>query len=197
MAKCKVTWQRWATSNNTATTASITCSDSAAPWYRWNYVWEIGTEPAKPITIAPRERSARIAADLEVRRRREEREARNARLVAEEQARAVAAAAAGARAEKLLRSALTADQRQCLEARGFFYTMGADGHMYRIKRGRCNNVERVDVAQPSRPPVERLCAHPGLFVPDADTMLAQKLMLECDPAAFRKIANKTPLVAGV
>lgn len=34
------------------------------------------------------------------------------------------------------------------------------------------------------------CAHPGELVPDADTMLAQKLMLEADEPAFLRVANR-------
>jgi hypothetical protein len=35
----------------------------------------------------------------------------------------------------------------------------------------------------------RFCAHPETDLPDADTMLAQKLMLEADEAGFLAIAN--------
>jgi hypothetical protein len=37
--------------------------------------------------------------------------------------------------------------------------------------------------------IKRLCSHLIELVPDADTMLAQKLHLECNEDAFLRIAN--------
>ncbi len=94
------------------------------------------------------------------------------------------------RAEKLLQETLSAAQREELASKGFFTlkTIAASGEerIYRIKRGRSRNVEQVD-ANGNR--IKYLCAHPIAQVPDADTMLAQKLMLETDEGEFLRIAN--------
>lgn len=170
------------------TTASLT-SSSAITWRVWNREWdayedayaqhqavrspEPSRRPPSPAELAERQRQADIAAKLK----------------AEHDARM---AAANACAEKLLRSGLSREQIACLEARGFFYVTGADGHVYKIKRGSHGNVERVDPTSLERS-IERLCAAPQGGVPDADAMLAQKLMLECNAAAYRTVANKTQL----
>lgn len=64
------------------------------------------------------------------------------------------------------------------------------GKWYRIHRGRSGNVallERKDGRE-----VERYCAHPVASLPDEDTMLAQKLMLQHDRARFLELANVNP-----
>jgi hypothetical protein len=94
------------------------------------------------------------------------------------------------RAEKLLHEILNVKQREELSTKGFFSleTIAASGErrIYRIKRGRSRNVEQVD-ASGNR--IKTLCAHPAELVPDADTMLAQKLMLESREEEFLRIAN--------
>lgn len=96
---------------------------------------------------------------------------------------------AEARAEALLRSSLTEDQRQELDARGCFHIEVGE-RLYRIRRGRAGNIYVVkDREDTNVDIIETLCAHPEIMVPDADTMLAQKLWLEFDEAAFREIAN--------
>lgn len=94
------------------------------------------------------------------------------------------------RAEKLLRENLTPGQREELSAKGFFTlrTIRPSGEerTYRIRRGRSRNVEQVDA---SGRRLKTLCAHPVALVPDADTMLSQKLMLESGEDDFLQIAN--------
>jgi hypothetical protein len=101
--------------------------------------------------------------------------------------------AAEERAEMLLQSILTEAQRDCLAKRGFFYVTGGDGHLYRIKRGTHGNVERVDPTKPDRV-LDRYCAQPD-GVPTADSMAAQKLAIELNPAAFFGVANRIALAA--
>lgn len=93
------------------------------------------------------------------------------------------------RAEELLLSFLTPEQRDELERLNHFHLIVGE-RKYRIKRGRSRNIELLDA---SGKPVEKLCAHPRDYIPDADTMLAQKLMLETDEEAFLKMANHTPI----
>jgi hypothetical protein len=92
---------------------------------------------------------------------------------------------AAKRAEELLRSTLSTRQLKELDRRGYFHVTVAK-RRFRITRGRSHNIKEVD----SRSRILRtLCAHPREQVPDADTMLAQKLWLESKPEDFFKIAN--------
>jgi hypothetical protein len=124
-----------------------------------------------------------------------QRAARLERLAATEQhqrALAIERAAAAARAEILLTESLTAAQAAELQQTNAFHltTIAADGtrRRYRIRRGRAGNVDQLDDAGRV---LKRLCIHPTLAVPDADTMLAQKLLLETDEATFLRVANHT------
>jgi hypothetical protein len=92
---------------------------------------------------------------------------------------------ANARAEALLRSVLTAKQLRELDSRGHFHVKVGD-RRFRITRGRSHNVKEVD--KQSRV-LRTFCAHPIERVPDADTMLAQKLVLETRPDDFFGLAN--------
>lgn len=53
-------------------------------------------------------------------------------------------------------------------------------------RGRHGNVDQVD---DSGRRIKRLCVHPVEGVPDADTMLAQKLFLEGSEEELLRVAN--------
>ena len=89
------------------------------------------------------------------------------------------------RAEKLLRSCLSPQQQDELERLHHFHLI-VGNKRYRINRGRSRNIQLIDETGKV---VKHLCAHPREYVPDADTMLAQKLMLETDEESFLKIAN--------
>lgn len=94
------------------------------------------------------------------------------------------------RAEKLLRESLSDKQRAELTEKGFFTLECHDEkgvRHYRIRRGQHVNIDQVDPG--SGRVIKRLCAHPRDQVPDADAMLAQKLMLEASEETFLKIAN--------
>lgn len=96
---------------------------------------------------------------------------------------------AKARAERLLVENISPKQREQLRLHGYF-DVEIGGNTYRIKRGRQGNVFSLDGRGGL---IERLCIHPEAYVPDADTMLAQKLLLETDEAAFLRTANHTRL----
>lgn len=89
------------------------------------------------------------------------------------------------RAEGLLRNALSPFQRKELDRRGYFHVC-VGTRRFRITRGRSGNVLEVDVR--SRV-LRSFCAHPIEEVPDADTMLSQKLLLDHQPEDFFRIAN--------
>ena len=92
-----------------------------------------------------------------------------------------------ARAETVLRENL--DQRQVAELQeyNYFTLHSKDGkRRYRIRRGRIGNLERV--SEEGKLQV-KYCVHPKPSLPDADTMLAQKLHLEENDVEFLLIAN--------
>jgi len=96
------------------------------------------------------------------------------------------------RAELLLQESLSAVEREELAAKGFFHveTVSPNGERrrYRILRGRSGNVKQVDS---NGKILKTLCCHPREAVPDADTMLAQKLWLQTREEDFLRIANHT------
>jgi hypothetical protein len=94
------------------------------------------------------------------------------------------------KAEKLLRENLSPKQLEELTQHNYFRleTVQPDGsrRFYRINRGRARNVKEITQEGII---LRTLCAHPVEEVPDADTMLAQKLWLETMEEEFRQIAN--------
>lgn len=93
-------------------------------------------------------------------------------------------------AEELLLSCLNDVQKKSLEENGYFELISKNGNIYRIWRGRSNNVIKMEEGKC----VTRLCAHPREYVPNSDTMLAQALMLQYAEEQFLSIANQTPIL---
>jgi hypothetical protein len=94
------------------------------------------------------------------------------------------------KAEAILRECLNPRQQEELSLHGHFHleTIAQSGERrrYRIERGRSQNVKQVT---PEGRILKTLCMHPVMSVPDADTMLAQKLYLEGAEDEFLSIAN--------
>ncbi|HSE44787.1 MAG TPA: hypothetical protein VLA89_05615 [Gemmatimonadales bacterium] len=173
------TWPIWA-SNATAgtvtgfdvwgswcwqTTTNAVNLDPEAAWEAWvQSLPEAQREPAR------QERRAARAAEAEAARLEQ---------VKWEEARE--------KAEVLLRSCLTPEQVAELEQHKRFLVSVASGRRYQIRRGQAGNVIEIDKAGK---PIARFCIH-GSEEPEGDTMLAQKLLLEHDEAAFLRIANKS------
>ncbi len=100
------------------------------------------------------------------------------------------------RAEKLLLEHLNDRQKRDLADKRYFDVTVADfkkgvRRYYRIHRGRAGNVTQLD--GPNGNAIRKFCCHPVENVPDADTMLSQKLMLEACEELFLKTANITEL----
>lgn len=93
---------------------------------------------------------------------------------------------ANERAETLLISCLTPEQRESFRKNGYFTVAGSKGGIYQIHRGRLHNIYRLDL-QGNK--VEEICCAPRMQVPDCDTMLSQKLTLEVDEDELRRKAN--------
>ncbi len=164
---------------NAATTSSLTNTINGEIWGAWN-------NQIQNLRNASAEQVRRVQEQQRQARERQDRYQADQTRVQLERSKAEK------RAEKLLQELLSAEQRAELAAKGFFTlrTIAKSGEerIYRIRRGRSRNVEQVD-AQGNR--IKTLCAHPIEMVPDADTMLAQKLMLETPDMQeeFLRIAN--------
>lgn len=177
------TWYVWA-SNSTATTTIQTwqiwngtsAGTTVSTWGTWVSNTSIGYV-AVPYRETEAQREARIA--NEQRRREASIRAERERLAAQK------------RAKRLLFRHLTPTQRREFHRDNAFRLIVGD-KTYLIRRGRSGNVQLLDA---ENQPVEQFCIHPIEHVPDEDTMLAQKLLLENDEAAFRRIANITRLRA--
>lgn len=115
------------------------------------------------------------------------REARN-RAAAIERERAIE------RAELLLRESLRPAQIEELGMHNRITVPVTDKQgrprIFELQRGRVANIRELN-AQGHL--VARWCVHPRLDVPDADTMLAQKLWLEHDCEELLRIANRHPV----
>ncbi len=90
-----------------------------------------------------------------------------------------------ARAAALLAGSLNETQRQDLEQHQWFEVVGSLGNRYRIHKGASRNIVQLG---PDGTVVRALCAAPR-DVPEADAMLAQKLLIEADELAFAFIAR--------
>jgi hypothetical protein len=180
------TWATWCT----ITTSSAT-STTAASWDYWrdevttttstggsDTIWVQWTDGTGAfVRSAPRQQTPEERAEEEARQARW-------REIAEQERKAKEAAEA--RAEKLLLENLSLKQRAEYEQHKHFVIERGD-RRYRVRRGRTGN---VDVIDKDGRVSHRLCAHPAPSIPDPDTMLAQKLMLEHDDEAFLRVANR-------
>jgi hypothetical protein len=117
---------------------------------------------------------------------------RAARQQEEQRAYAVKREEANKRARQLLVENLSATQREQFERDGHFVVHGRQAR-YRVRQGRSANIDVVDRKGFLS---HRLCAHPAEYVPDFDTMLAQKLLLENDEDYFLGRANRHSAMDG-
>lgn len=95
---------------------------------------------------------------------------------------AAARKAAGERAERLLEACLTTEQRDQLRKEGCFTVHGRSGNIYQVRRGHVRNVYELRARR-------TYCCHAHANLPDADHMLAQKLMIETSEPDFLRLAN--------
>jgi hypothetical protein len=200
-------WRSWQADNATfdSTTGSVTASNA---WIReqrqewpggWlqpqTYTIASGTASAATVTLNQSWRAwQRISggapvSDEEAQRYLQEQQRREQEYAERRAREQEERKAAGDRAEILLRSCLSKAQEQSLDKHGWFMIVGKSGKKYRIRRGHSIN---IDVMGKKDKVDHRICFHPtyNAKVPDADAMLAQKLMLEaCEDEALR-LANR-------
>lgn len=158
----------------------------AETWTSWGYDHRVantttnGTIFVTPVSDAAAQRFREEDARLQ-----RQREIDSERIRQTEFQRSAERIAAKERAEKLLQSALSPEQREELKIRGFFHCRSKVGIFYRIYRGSHGNVRRLNHTGKE---IERLCVQPS-YVPESDCMLAQKLHIENDEQGFRRTAN--------
>jgi hypothetical protein len=103
--------------------------------------------------------------------------------------------AAKKRAETLLRNSITDEQYQQLVDHGYLEIPSRlyPGYLYRIPRTQ-QRVQIYETNQSVTTPYSRklaeLCVVPCDSVPDADMVLAHKLMIEADEQTYLSIANR-------
>ena len=191
-----IIWRQWCESS-----ASVTAGDGN--WFMTNYpeVHTMGTSSTNQVWTIWAAQNATVIAASATPSRQEQMIARaRARFSPEEHALELAACQyydrryeeekakrvlAEKKAEILLRQLLTPEQQETLDQKKCFY-LHSGGKKYRIERGRTGNVKLVDERDQV---LESYCIHPQVNCPDADTMLAQKLLIETDLEKFERVAN--------
>jgi len=196
----EIVWRQW---NNSIVTGSVTGSSvdlsitttasasaglittgSSATSFNHTPVWNAWNRPAPHVwqQMDPAERAAHEETE---RAAYEERQAQY--RVQREEDRAKKAEAAE-KAEKLLLTCLTAEQRMEWRTRKCFYVTTRTGRRYRFDsnsyQGNVKLVNRDDMV------LSTFCIHLPHHIPLCDHLLAQKLMLEADEPTFMRIANE-------
>lgn len=176
-------WNVWSTSSTPTVTSGSTI------WTNWNsfetpqnqynrsHIQRQHNQYIPPVDVrTPEQVAAEDAARAE----------RTARWNEQARIDTIAREKAEKRAEELLLTLLTEEQKRQFKAESAFIVHGRSGLRYRIRRGRSGNVDVIERDGRLR---HRLCAHPIENVPNCDTMAAQKLMLEFDDLDFSRRAN--------
>jgi hypothetical protein len=180
-----VTWQIWV--NNSISTVAFSpshismgtgnvtasCGTTTIVWNDWNEQYVIN---AGQILVPPK-------VSEEERARREA----QARAYQEEMVRKDAERrAAEIKADALLHSCLSAEQKEELTKKNHFH-LYVGKNKYRIERGISGNVKLIN--ENDDRPKHQYCIHP-VDVPVGDVMLAQKLLLETNEEEFLRVANR-------
>lgn len=168
-----IIWGQWTQSAYAVTTTATTTSSTTLDCYWVQWVGDATYAGGQIARESEEQKAQRIQREAETKQRQLE----------EQQKRE----AAKKRAEELLVASLDSDQQKEYQKERSFTVLSKDGQRkYRIQTGRSRNVQLLDA---SGRVVKHYCAHPAELVPDQDTMLAQKLMLEHAEDQFLKIAN--------
>lgn len=189
---CDLTWREWNT-QYTAIQTAITVAQNAATNVYTNQTWGVWNDEYERLA-ADRENQVRReiiagrqpSAEQRERWRREEQERREA-----EAKRQAEVHEAKRKAEVLLTSCLSKQQREEYAARGCFHLHVGD-EVYRIEKGSHGNVKLIDKDGKVK---RSFCVQPR-GVPDGDAMLAQKLLLETDKKRFYELSNVTEYADG-
>ena len=197
-------WNGWVIDGTAAASTAITVTGASdAVWANWNagsaitpppntaHAWNYWNtaEGARRATRLPMSYAERYAETDEAREARLAAQAeRNAAWAKQREEAAAKRRAADKRAMDLLRECLTEQQRRDLKAHDYFFVDAPSGRRYRIDKGRAGNVKVID--KQTGVWTESLCVHPN-GVPNGDTMLIQKMLIETAEETFRAYANIT------
>lgn len=165
----EISWNQW--------TNSTTASTTASTWDLWTSSSVTSTSTGIASTWTAWTATAPVARPA--RRPRIESQARN-------------------RADKLLVEHLSAEQEQSLAEHGYFDVdsfVEGEARRFRIHNHKYqHNVFEIDE---NGRKLRELCAHTSHACPQSDHALAQKLMLEHNPAEFLRVANIWDLSCGM
>ena len=189
-------WPQWiqsATSSSANTTAWTQWNDTGTAASVWTY-WASTTngttnQPWTQWIQAPQGNQYTVTVGLPQRQQTTEEVAAWKRMVEEQERKKQNAQK---RALELLKEILTKTQNEAFDKDKCIPVDAPSGKKYVIEKGRSGNVYSIKDGKK----IERYCIHPSdQEVPEADVMLAQKLMLEADEEEFLRIANRTRLAA--
>lgn len=173
-------WTSWIENPGTQTAATTLTTAANAVWTIWTGATAatsiIGRRAGGVVAETAEQMAARLANMERLRAERAERAALERRIAEE----------ANARAEQLLLAVLSAEQRETYHRGRYIIVIGRSGRRYRVRRGRVGN---VDVIGRNGHIESRLCAHPAVWTPEQDVMLAQMLHLQHDDDEFCRTAN--------
>lgn len=171
-------WEYWTTG-----TATTTVTDDV--WVTWTTDSTGAVTNVRRTATPPRPYTPPQRTPEQIRAQEARQEALRLERVERERKRREAEA----RANELLLDCLTQEQKGDMERDGFFFVDSKrPGRRYRLRNGRVGNVDVLEGGKVTH----RLCAHPAPNVPDGDTRLAQKLMLEHQEDVFLSRANRHP-----
>lgn len=196
------TWSQWNLQyvlSTSATTVQLITGYAEEPWQYWNGAYTSGNYtyatggtigysiPWETWNTQHEYTAEQLAAQAERRRQnevqqeqwRQDRERLNARQ-----------AVVNSRAEQLLMSLLSDEQRRTRREHGWFEVRGSLGGRWRIRnRGQSGNVDLMPQTGNER--LMSFCIHPPDRLPDADAHVAQMLGIVTDELAFRRTGNVT------
>lgn len=178
-------WATWTTSANT----------TDWQWTNWNATTTATNETtwASWTTEAVSNGPPSTGADAPGRPGTEVDQAERQRQIAEAEA---ARKEAQERALELLRAHCNEAQRESLERHSLIDVVGSRGRTYRLRMGRTHNVYGMVLRLGQLIRVAEFCGHVEEAVPNADNILAQKLLIECDEDAFWRSSNRWALAEG-
>lgn len=167
-------WGEWCDNTSVTTGFTTSTNSSGDAWIQW--VTTSGVIQVDQYGNVSAEVIEQVRLDAE---RRQAERLEQTKLQNERKAKAV----------KLLRNDLTRKQKKDFDKHKHFFVRGnVSGNLYKIRQGRQHNVAMLDKHKKTK---QILCAHPGIYCPDEDTMLSQKIMIEHMEDNFREIANIT------
>lgn len=167
-------WALWTNGTGSAT-SNVTITTDTRVWQAWQ---KPSPEVMRRMPQRDRQYYERLERERDEYRRRAE-EAEKARKLAEE------------KAERLLLSVLSPEQRDEYIKHGRFHVRTAGGRLYRINKGRHGNMELLERDSDGELIIaENLCVHVRPNCPNQDNMVAQKLMIESGmEEELRRVAN--------